>query len=143
MVQPAVAQTTADLASDSLLLDVKKRANIKVGISTFVPWVMRSKMGDLIGYEVDVAKKLGENSGWKTELVPMAWDGLIPALLSGTIDIIIAGMSSTVKRAQTVAFSDPYEEGGANLVANRKTAAGCSTIEDFFRSSRWRAWPWA
>jgi polar amino acid transport system substrate-binding protein len=131
MVQPAIAQTTADLASDSLLQELKKRGTIKVGFSTFVPWAMRSKTGELIGYEVDVANKLGEDSGWKTELVPMAWDGLIPSLLSGKIDVIIAGMNSTVKRALTVAFTAPYEEGGANLVANRKTAAGRSTVEDF------------
>ena len=132
MVQPVMAQSaTADLAKDSVLQELKKRKLIRVGFSTFVPWAFRSKTGDMIGYEIDVAKKLGEDSGWKTELVPMAWDGIIPALLSGKIDVVIAGMSSTVQRSQTVAFTDPYEEGGANLVASRKTAAGRNKREDF------------
>ena len=40
----------------------------------------------------------------------MAWDGIIPSLLSGKIDVVIAGMAATVQRAQTVAFTIPYEE---------------------------------
>ena len=131
LVQPATAQVTADLARDSLLQELKKRGNIKVGFSTFVPWAFRSKTGEMIGYEIDVAKKLGKDTDWDVELVPMSWDGLIPALLSGKVDILIAGMNAKVSRSLTLAFTMPYEEGGANIVANRQTAAGRSTIADF------------
>ena len=131
-VQPAVAQVKAtDVVAGSLLTELKKRGNIKVGFSTFIPWAMRDLKGELIGYEIDVANKLGKDSGWKTELVAMAWDGLIPSVLSGKIDVIIGGMSANVKRSQTVAFSIPYEQGGGNLVANKKVAAGRTTMEAF------------
>ena len=131
-VQPAVAQVSAtDVVAGSLLTELKKRGNIKVGFSTFIPWAMRDLKGELIGYEIDVANKLGKDSGWETELVAMAWDGLIPSVLSGKIDVVIGGMSANVKRSQTVAFSIPYEQGGGNLVANKKVAAGRTTMEAF------------
>ena len=131
-VQPAVAQvSSSDVVAGSLLTDLKKRANIKVGFSTFIPWAMRDLKGEMIGYEIDIANKLGKDSGWKTELVPMSWDGLIPSVLSGKIDAIIGGMAANVKRSQTVAFSIPYESGGSNIVANQKIAGGRSKLVDF------------
>ncbi len=132
IVQPAVAQINpSDVVAGSLLTELKKRQQIKVGFSTFIPWAMRDLKGEVIGYEIDVANKLGKDSGWKTELVAMAWDGLIPSVLSGKIDVIIGGMSANVKRSQTVAFSIPYEQGGGNITANIKVAAGRTTLEDF------------
>ena len=132
-VQPAVAQgvNPSEIVKNSLLTELKQRQLIKVGFSTFIPWAMRDLKGELIGYEIDVANKLGKDSGWKTELVPMAWNGLIPSVLSGKIHVIIGGMSANVKRSQTVAFSIPYEQGGGNLTANKKFAAGLTTLEDF------------
>ena len=131
IVQPAVAQVNpSDVVAGSLLTELKKRQNIKVGFSTFIPWAMRDLKGEVIGYEIDVAKKLGKDSGWKTELVAMAWDGLIPSVLSGKIDVVIGGMSANVKRSQTVAFSLPYEQGGGNLTANTKFAGGITKLED-------------
>ena len=46
------------LASESVLETIKKRGKLRAGVSTFVPWVMRSKSGDMIGFEIDVAKKI-------------------------------------------------------------------------------------
>ena len=131
-VQPAVAQVKAsDVVSGSLLTELKKRGNIKIGFSTFVPWAMRDLKGDIIGFEIDVAKKLAKDSGWTVEHVAMSWDGLIPSVISGKIDAIIGGMSANVKRSQTVAFSIPYEQGGGNLVASKAIAGGRSTMEEF------------
>ena len=132
-VQPAAAQgvNPSEVTKNSLLTEIKERQNIKVGFSTFVPWAMRDLKGDIIGYEIDVANKLGADSSWKVELIPMAWDGLIPSVLSGKIDVIIGGMAANVKRSRTVAFTIPYESGGANLVANKKVAAGRTTMEAF------------
>jgi polar amino acid transport system substrate-binding protein len=131
-LQPAAAQVNpSDVVSGSLLTELKKRQQIKIGFSTFIPWAMRDLKGEIIGYEIDVAKKLAKDSGWEVEHVAMAWDGLIPSVLSGKIDAIIGGMSANVKRSQTVAFSIPYEQGGGNIVANIKVAAGRTTMEAF------------
>ena len=129
---PAVAQTTSqDIASSSVLEQIKRRGMLRIGMSTFIPWAMRNKQGELIGYEIDVGRKIAEDADWKVEFVPTSWDGIIPALLAGKFDTIISGMASTVKRSLTVNFTIPYEYYGTLLVANKDVAGGKSTMEDF------------
>ena len=57
------------------------------------------------GYDVQIAKKVAEELGKKPLIVKTSWNGLIPALTSGKIDMIIAGMSPTAERKQEIAFS--------------------------------------
>ncbi|MCA0448559.1 MAG: transporter substrate-binding domain-containing protein [Proteobacteria bacterium] len=121
----------AALSATSAIEDIKKRGALRVGLSTFVPWAFRSKSGDLIGYEVDVAKKLAEDMGVKVELVPTAWDGIIPALIAGQFDFIIGGMTITPARNLTVNFTSPYSATGVDVVANKKMAGAFKTVSDF------------
>ena len=51
---------------------------------------MRNKKGELIGFEIDVAKKVAADMDVDIEFVPTAWDGIIPALIAGKFDVIIA-----------------------------------------------------
>lgn len=60
------------------------------------------------GYDVEVAKALAEKLGRNLVIKQIAWEGLIPAVQNGGIDVIIAGMSVTPKRAESVDFSEPY-----------------------------------
>lgn len=60
------------------------------------------------GYDVQIAKKLAEGLGKELVIVKTEWDGLVPAVQSGTIDGIIAGMSPTAERKQSIDFSDNY-----------------------------------
>ncbi|RJX25860.1 MAG: ABC transporter substrate-binding protein [Acholeplasma sp.] len=60
------------------------------------------------GYDVVVASLIADELGLELVIKAIDWDGLIPALLAGEIDMIIAGMSPTAERAQTVAFSEEY-----------------------------------
>ncbi|MBS1222376.1 MAG: putative amino acid transporter [Proteobacteria bacterium] len=119
------------LAAAGVLETIKKRGAIWVGMSTFVPWAMRDKNGELIGYEIDVAKQLAEDMKVKAEFVPTAWDGIIPALLAGKFDVVIGGMSITPERNLTVNFTLPYANSGIHLVANKELAAGFKSLEDF------------
>ena len=108
---PARSQTVPDSALET----IKKRGTMMVGMATFVPWAMRDTQGNLIGFEIDVANKLAADMGVKLELVPTAWDGIIPALLAGKFDVIIGGMTITPKRNLTVNFSAPYDYAGTSL----------------------------
>ena len=56
-------ETQQQLTSESVIETIKKRGKLMVGMSTFVPWAMRNKQGDLIGFEIDVAKKVAEDMG--------------------------------------------------------------------------------
>ena len=60
------------------------------------------------GYDVMMAKKIGEALGQKVQIVKLDWDSLIPAVMSGDVDCVIAGQSITAERAAQVDFSDPY-----------------------------------
>ncbi|MCK8074616.1 transporter substrate-binding domain-containing protein [Vibrio sp. 1CM2L] len=128
----ALAVSLPVLASETPNLDkINERGSLRVGMSTFVPWAMRNKQGDLVGFEIDVAKRLAEDSGWKVEFVPTAWDGIIPSLLSNKFDVIIGGMSITEARAKSVLFTEPYSHSGVQLAANKELAEGFTQISDF------------
>ena len=60
------------------------------------------------GYDVIMAKKIGEALGQNVQIVKLDWDSLIPAVTSGDVDCVIAGQSITAERAEQVDFSDPY-----------------------------------
>src|SRR3989339_225958 len=60
------------------------------------------------GYDVVIAQQIADELGLTLVVKAIEWDGLILALLAGEIDMIIAGMSPTAERAETVAFSDEY-----------------------------------
>ena len=128
---PAAAQsTTQSLTSESVIETIRQDGVIRIGLSLFVPWSMRDKNGDLIGFELDVGRKLAEDMGVEVEFVPTAWDGIIPALVSGNFDVIISGMSITAQRNLTVNFSNPYAFSGLAILANKEMTEGF-TMEDF------------
>ncbi len=121
----------AGSAQESVIEKIQKTGVIKVGMSTFVPWAMKDKQGNLIGFEIDVARKLAQDMGVKVEFVPTAWSGIIPALLTGKFDVIIGGMGITPQRNLKVNFTMPYEYSGMSMVAHRERAKGFSSLADF------------
>ena len=60
------------------------------------------------GYDVMMAKKIADALGQNVQIVKLDWDSLIPAVMSGDVDCVIAGQSITAERAAQVDFSDPY-----------------------------------
>jgi len=118
-------------ATAGMVEDVVERGTLRVGMSTFVPWAMRDKDGNLIGFEIDVATQVAEDMGVKVEFVPTAWSGIIPALLAKKFDIIIGGMSITPQRNLTVNFTIPYAHSGQQMAASTALASGFSTREQF------------
>ncbi len=135
LISPALGgDLQRQLAQESTVAQAVNRGSLKVGLDIFVPWAMKDKKGNLVGFEVDVAKELAKDMGLEIELVPTKWDGIIPALLTGKFDVIIGGMGITPKRALQVNFSVPYEYSGMGIVAHKKKAPGFSSLEDFNKS---------
>ena len=60
------------------------------------------------GYDVMMAKLIAERLGYDLEIVKLDWDSLVPAVLSNTVDCVIAGQSITTERLQMVDFTEPY-----------------------------------
>jgi polar amino acid transport system substrate-binding protein len=120
-----------DLTAESTIENTLKRGVLRVGMSTFVPWAMKDKTGKLIGFEIDVANRLAQDTGVKIEFVPTKWAGIIPALLTGKFDVIIGGMGILPQRNLKVNFTIPYDYSGMSIVANKKLAAGFKRLEEF------------
>jgi len=105
-------------ASADVLDDILERGTIRVGVAEFVPWTLKNKDGELMGFEVDVAKKLARDMGVKPELKVYIWEDIIPALQKGEIDVIAGGMAITPARALQVNFSRPLAKTGVGLATN-------------------------
>jgi len=84
------------------------------------------------GYDVEIAKRIAEGLGKKLVIVKTEWDGLIPALTSGKIDAIIAGMSPTPDRMETIDFSDIYYKSDLVMVVRKGGGyENATSIQDF------------
>jgi len=84
------------------------------------------------GYDVVVASLIADELGLELVIKAIEWDGLIPALLAGEIDMIIAGMSPTAERAQTVAFSDEYFRSEQVMVVSATgNFTDATSLDDF------------
>lgn len=118
------------IAKSSTIDRVMRKGKLRVGLSSFVPWAMQDKKGEWVGFEIDVAKKLAEDMGVKVEFVPTKWEGLIPSLLTGKFDLIIAGMTGTPQRALKINFTIPYDYSGMNVVIHKSYAAGVTSYRD-------------
>lgn len=84
------------------------------------------------GYDVEIAKKIAKDLGKELVIVKTEWDGLVPALTSGKIDAIIAGMSPTAERKQTIDFSANYYKSDLVMVVKKGGKyEGSTSIQDF------------
>jgi len=114
-----------------LLAEIKKSGKLRVGIAEIVPWAMHDKDGKLVGFEVDVARKLARDMGVEAEFHPDQFRYLIPDLEANRFDIIIAGFSIEARRALVVNFSEPYNVTDVTIAASKKMGGELKTMEDF------------
>ncbi len=102
-----------------LLFSLFSSANAKsIRIGTegaYPPWNNLNSAGELEGAEIDFGNEACKRMGADCEWVTQDWDGIIPALLNGKYDIIIAGMSITEERKQKVNFTTGYMTDGARF----------------------------
>jgi polar amino acid transport system substrate-binding protein len=126
----SAGETQRKLVAESAIEQIAKRGVIKVGMDVFVPWAMKDKKGELIGFEIDIAKKLAEDMGVKVEFVPTKWSGIIPALITGKFDVLIGGMTITTQRNLKINFTRPYYYTEQGLMAHKQKAAGFK-VSDF------------
>lgn len=106
-------------ATITMAKDWKK---IRIGVeAAYPPFSWIEPDGTLTGFDIDIAKALGEAMGAEVVLVAQDWDGMIPALLAKKYDCIIASMSATDERKKKVAFSNKYYQTPAKFVAKKGT----------------------
>ena len=100
-----------------------------VGIDgEYPPYSYIDEKGNPVGFDVESIQWIAEQKGFEVEIAPTAWDGIIPALLAGKIDMVYSGMSITPDRLEKVTFSNPYWEVNQGVVGKAGTTA---TLEQF------------
>lgn len=94
----------------------------------YPPFEMSDKDGTPSGVSVDLAKALGKYLGREVKIENIAWDGLIPSLKTGKIDLIISSMTITKERQKTIDFSIPYAQTNLAILTNK--TSGVKSIEE-------------
>ena len=115
------------------LATVRKRGVLRVGVVSEAPMVMRDTRGELVGYSIDLARRLAEDMGVAVEFVPSTWASVIPDLLDRHSDLVLSGLWITAPRALVVNFSHPTAAQGVYLVADRAKAGSFKSAADFNR----------
>jgi polar amino acid transport system substrate-binding protein len=100
----------------------------------YPPFEMTDMSGKPSGVSVDLAHELGKALGKKVVIVNTAFDGLIPSLKTGKIDLIISSMTATEERAKSIDFSDAYLSTGLCLLV--KKGALVNGIKDLDQPGR-------
>jgi len=117
----ASALTTEEIAKASALEAILQRGELRVGMEAgYQPFEMTDEKGNIVGFDVDMAKLMAKALGVKLKLVNTAWEGIIPALLTKKFDIIMSGMTILQKRNLKVNFCEPYYYIGQCLLIQRK-----------------------
>ena len=127
------AATTTDK-----LQEIKDSGKLVMGTSADYPpyeWhLIKDGKDEIIGFDIDIAQAIADELGVELEVKDMDFDGLIPALTTGKIDIIIAGMNATEERKQSVDFTDVYYTQ-TDIVVIRKEDADKFTSEDSLKTA--------
>ncbi len=98
---------------------------VKIGIASeaYPPFASPDASGNWVGWEIDFINAVCKASEMDCVITPVAWDGIIPSLTSGQIDVIMASMSITEERMKTIDFSDKYYNTPTVIVAAKGAVA--------------------
>ena len=107
----------------------KKDNSLRVGMElTYPPFEMKDAQGNPDGVGVKMAEALAKELGRPLKIVPMEFSGLIPALKSGNVDVVISSMTASEERRQSIDFSEPYAFTGLSILVGKDSKA--QSIED-------------
>lgn len=120
-----------ELAEKSTLNAIIKRGELRVGLDAgYMPFEMTTKQGEIVGFDVDLAKEMAKAMGVKLTIVNTDFDGIIPALMADKFDIIISGITVTQERNLKINFADPYIVVGQTVLVAKKHAGSVKSYKD-------------
>ena len=119
-------------ASAADLLDkVRARGTLKVALEgTYPPLNYKEKTGELVGYDVDVARLLAARLGVKVEFISSEWASILAGLAANKYDVIVSQVGINPKREQAFDFSTPYIYSMPQLIVRSNDTAAYKTLAD-------------
>ena len=119
------------IAVADTLDEILDRGTLRVGMEPgYMPYEMTNTKGEIMGFDVDVAKRMARAMGVELELVNTAWDGIIPSLVTKKFDIIMSGMTLTQERNLKVLFAEPYMVVGQTILIRKEIADEVKSYRD-------------
>ena len=126
---------TAPAVSTDYLQTIKDKGKLVMGTSADYPPYEFHKTVDgkdtIVGFDIEIAKQLAADLGVELEIVDMKFEGLLPALMGGKVDVIIAGMNPTEERKKSVDFSMIYYEANQTMLVSAEAKDSLNTLESF------------
>lgn len=121
-------------SSQTALAKIQVNKKLVLGTSPDYPpfefLVSEGGKGNVVGADIELAKKLAEKMGVELEIKTIDFDALIPALQSGKVDVVITGMSPTEERKKNIDFSDIYFQGKNGVIVKKGDAGKYKTEDD-------------
>lgn len=94
---------------DTSMEDIKKKGKFVVGLDdTFAPMGFKDEKGEIVGFDIDLAKEVAKRMGIEVEFKPVEWDGIVLSLKNKDIDVIWNGLTITDERKKEINFSKVY-----------------------------------
>lgn len=107
------------VTKDELKNNIKEKGTLVVGLDdNFPPMGFRDESGEIVGFDIDMAKEVAKRMGINIVFKPVEWDGVILSLKNKDIDVIWNGLTVTDERKKQIDFSDVY-------LSNKQTSNYC------------------
>lgn len=117
-----LAGCASNNAKDNSLNDIKNKKELVVGLDdNFPPMGFRGSNGEIVGFDIDMAKDVGRRLGVKVTFKPVEWDGIILSLNNKDIDVIWNGLTITDKRKKQIGFSKVYLQNKQIIIVSSKS----------------------
>lgn len=105
--------------TDPAIQKIKDAGKLVVGTSTpYEPMEYIDENGDIVGFDIDIAREIATKLGVELEIKDMAFDDLLDAVENGSVDIAIAAITITIERSEQVLFSNAYMNAGQVIIVN-------------------------
>ena len=130
-----IATAILGAAVSTTVANAEGKKVLNVGCEgAFAPFTYIDNDGNITGFDIDLIKVIGEDLGYEVKINVLPFDGLIPSLKLGNIDLIISGFTISEERAKQVAFTDPYYKSGISAIIRRADKDKYQKITDLSKS---------
>ncbi|WP_263139693.1 cystine ABC transporter substrate-binding protein [Pseudomonas sp. RIT-PI-AD] len=118
-------------ASENLLQQIEQRGTLRIGLEgTYPPFNFQDETGQLTGFEVEIANAVAKELGVKPDFQPSKWDGILAALESKRLDVVINQVTISEERKKKYDFSVPYTVSGIQVLTRKGEESKFGKLSD-------------